>query len=126
MASSGSTIFLTTHYMHEVERLADRIGVISNGKLIVTGTPSELITKFGGDCTLTIKTTSDISSSFKELYPSFKDGHLHFNNIQPNQIGPLLTQIENLNVEYGSLAWNRPSLETVYMELMDDTLENAL
>ncbi len=126
MASSGSTIFLTTHYMHEVERLADRIGVLSNGKLIVTGTPSELITKFGGDCTLTIKTTSDISSSFKEFYPSFRDGHLHFNNIQPNQIGPLLTQIESLNVEYSSLTWNRPSLETVYMELMDDTLEGAL
>ena len=39
---------------------------ISNGKIIATGTPSDLITKFGGDCTLTIKTTSDISSFFKD------------------------------------------------------------
>ena len=120
MASSGSTIFLTTHYMHEVERLANNIGVISNGKIIATGTPSDLITKFGGDCTLTIKTTSNVSSAFKEFSPSFKDGNLHFNNIQPSQIGPLLTQIENLNVEYSNLTWNRPSLETVYMELMNN------
>ena len=51
---------------------------------------------------------------------TFKDGNLHFNNIQPNQIGSLLTQIENSNVEYSNLTWNRPSLETVYMELMNN------
>ena len=56
----------------------------------------------------------------KLIWHSFKDGNLHFNNIQPSQIGPLLTQIENLNVEYSNLTWNRPSLETVYMELMNN------
>ncbi len=119
MASRGTTIFLTTHYMHEVERLADRVGVLSNGKLIATGTPSNLITKYGGDCQLSIKMTSDICTSFKELSPSFKDGILNFNNISSEQIGSILAQIENLDIEYSSLTWNRPSLETVYVGLID-------
>lgn len=36
------TIILTTHYMEEAEVLADRVGIMKNGKLLVTGTPQEL------------------------------------------------------------------------------------
>jgi len=37
------TIILTTHYMEEVEELSDRIGIMSSGKLLATGTVSELM-----------------------------------------------------------------------------------
>ena len=37
------TIILTTHYMEEAEALSDRIGIMKNGKLLVTGTASELM-----------------------------------------------------------------------------------
>lgn len=43
----GATIILTTHYLEEVEALADRIGVMSNGTLIATGTAVELIQQTG-------------------------------------------------------------------------------
>ncbi len=39
------TIILTTHYMNEAETLSDRIGIMSKGKLVATGTPDELIKK---------------------------------------------------------------------------------
>ncbi|MEM2194017.1 MAG: AAA family ATPase [Candidatus Methanomethylicia archaeon] len=41
----GKTIFLTTHYMEEVETLCDRIGIIDYGKLIALDSPKELIMK---------------------------------------------------------------------------------
>ena len=41
------TIILTTHYMEEAERLADRVGIMANGKLRVCGTPAELIARAG-------------------------------------------------------------------------------
>ena len=41
------TIILTTHYMEEAESLSDRIGIMSNGKLVDTGSPEELIKKTG-------------------------------------------------------------------------------
>lgn len=44
----GKTVILTTHYMEEAEHLCDRIGIIDRGKLIVLGTPQELMEKHGG------------------------------------------------------------------------------
>jgi len=43
----GKTIFLTTHYMEEAERLSDRVCIMDHGKIIAEGTPSELIRRLG-------------------------------------------------------------------------------
>ena len=43
------TVVLTTHYMEEAEALSDRIGIMKNGKLLVVGTPRELMEKTGTD-----------------------------------------------------------------------------
>jgi ABC-2 type transport system ATP-binding protein len=41
----GKTILLTTHYMEEAERLADRLGILRDGRIVATGTPRELLTR---------------------------------------------------------------------------------
>ena len=46
------TIILTTHYMEEVEELADRMVLLNKGRIIATGTPSELKAAIGADATL--------------------------------------------------------------------------
>ncbi len=43
LQSDGVTILLTTHYMDEAERLADRVGIINAGKMVAEGSPAELI-----------------------------------------------------------------------------------
>jgi len=43
----GATIFLTTHYMDEAEALCDRISIINKGKIVLTGTPTELCQSIG-------------------------------------------------------------------------------
>ncbi len=45
--AKGTTIFLTTHYIFEAENLCDRVGIISEGKLIAEGTPQELKSTMG-------------------------------------------------------------------------------
>jgi len=45
----GRTVVLTTHYMEEAERLADRVAIIDRGKIIALGTPRELIRSMGGE-----------------------------------------------------------------------------
>jgi len=45
----GTTIFLTTHYMEEADQLSDRISIIDHGKIIVTGSGSELKNQLGKD-----------------------------------------------------------------------------
>lgn len=46
---SGTTIFLTTHYMDEADNLSDRIAIIDTGKIVATGTPEELKRSLGRD-----------------------------------------------------------------------------
>lgn len=48
-ANTDTTLLLTTHYMDEAEALADRVGIMDNGKIVVEGTPSELINQMGAD-----------------------------------------------------------------------------
>lgn len=45
----GMTLMLTTHYMDEAEQLADRVGIIDRGRIIIEGTPQELIDAMGAD-----------------------------------------------------------------------------
>ena len=45
----GLTLLLTTHYMDEAEHLADRVGIIDRGRIVVEGTPRELIDQMGSD-----------------------------------------------------------------------------
>jgi ABC-2 type transport system ATP-binding protein len=46
---TGITLLLTTHYMEEAEALADRVGIIDDGKLVVEGTPAALVRAMGAD-----------------------------------------------------------------------------
>jgi ABC-2 type transport system ATP-binding protein len=45
----GLTLLLTTHYMDEAEHLADRVGIMDRGRIVVEGTPRELIEQMGSD-----------------------------------------------------------------------------
>ncbi len=52
LAAEGTTILLTTHYMDEVEALADRVAVLSNARIVATGTPSSLGGRDSGAVTI--------------------------------------------------------------------------
>jgi len=47
--SSCMTILLTTHYMEEAEQIADHVGIIDQGRIVVEGTPNDLIDQMGSD-----------------------------------------------------------------------------
>jgi len=47
MREQGTTIFLTTHYMDEAERLCDRVGIIDQGRMIALDTPDQLVQRLG-------------------------------------------------------------------------------
>jgi ABC-2 type transport system ATP-binding protein len=55
LKENGKTVFLTTHYMDEVEALADNVDVILNGKIVAEGSPRRLISKYGGHQTLVVE-----------------------------------------------------------------------
>jgi ABC-2 type transport system ATP-binding protein len=51
----GLTVFVTTHYLDEADTMCDRLAIIDHGKIVATGSPSELKDRLGGDI-VTVKT----------------------------------------------------------------------
>ncbi|MBW7886026.1 MAG: ATP-binding cassette domain-containing protein [Caldilineaceae bacterium] len=62
----GMTLLLTTHYMEEAEALADRVGIIDHGRLVVEGRPADLVRRLGSDV-VTLAGTGTLSALEKHL-----------------------------------------------------------
>ncbi|MFB6255004.1 MAG: ABC transporter ATP-binding protein [Halobacteriaceae archaeon] len=116
----GSTIVLTTHYMEEAERLADRVGILANGRMLQIGSPSDLIEEYGGSSQLLVKGVSQ-SPSINELDYQYHrtDEGLMFKNISPTEISSIVESLQGQGVQIDELVWQEPDLEDVYLELTD-------
>ena len=119
----GLTLLLTTHYMDEAEALADRVGIIDHGKIVIEGKPQELIDQMGADRILisgsgddeafinTIKATSFIENL------SQAEGLIQIGVDQGNRRLSEIVSIANrtcFNIEDISVA--KPSLGDVFLK----------
>jgi ABC-2 type transport system ATP-binding protein len=68
MREQGTTIFLTTHYMDEAERLCDRVGIIDQGQMIALDTPAQLVNRLG----MATRITFQVNGKSR---PRGKNGH---------------------------------------------------
>ncbi|WP_435097737.1 ABC transporter ATP-binding protein [Halarchaeum sp. P4] len=121
LADTGTTVFLTTHYMAEAERLADRVGLLADGELVATGTPEALVTEYGGEQYLAVETTADPDALDDLGYEVRREGDaLHVVGVPPEAIGDVAAALEAQGVAFDALTWSEPDLEDVYLRLADD------
>ena len=98
----GKTILLTTHYMEEAQRLADRVAILREGRIVASGTPDELL---GGNGAVEIRFQRD-----GELVVLETD--------EPTRVlNELTSEALAAGVELDGLEVRRQSLEDVYLEL---------
>ncbi|HEX3803523.1 MAG TPA: ABC transporter ATP-binding protein [Solirubrobacteraceae bacterium] len=121
----GKTIFLTTHYMEEAERLADRIAVIAAGQIVAEGTPQTL----GGrqleaaQITFTLPATAHagLPSALAERVQGEADGALRLPSTSVTADLNLLSGWAlDRGLELDDLEVTRPTLEDVYLQLTND------
>jgi lipooligosaccharide transport system ATP-binding protein len=67
LQSQGNTIVLTTHYLDEAARLCDRLVIMDNGKILVEGTPEELVKTYVGDEIVEVERTGEVIRCLTEL-----------------------------------------------------------
>ncbi len=118
LAESGTTVFITTHYMEEAQQLADRVGLLAEGELVALDTPTVLIDEYGGESLLYIDGTFDTAVAEALSYEAtLEDGRLTVRDVRPEDIGAVTQTLEAHAHAYDSLTWRQPDLEDVYLAL---------
>jgi ABC-2 type transport system ATP-binding protein len=129
LCSGGTTVLLTSHYLDEVEHLADRVGVLRKGRLIAEGSPGELAASTG-DTTVRFRLPASVAvSDVAELLDGAvrciheADG-VAVTTAQPTATLHTLTgwALEH-GYELDGLAVQRPSLEDLFLTLAHDDTE---
>lgn len=140
LRSSGVAILLTSHYLEEIDALADRVAIIDRGKVIAEGTPAELKSQVGGDrITVRIREFAEQSEAEQALVnirnlPFVRSGSI--NSAQGNAINLVITpdleavsKIQSALTDAGmnifSLSQSRPSLDDVFLSATGQTIQDV-
>lgn len=127
MRDKGVTIILTTHYIDEAEEMADRIGVVSKGELIVVEEKLELMKKLGKKrLTLNLaEPLAAIPGQLGEWHLALKaEGHELEYTFDAHQertgIASLLRRMSELGIGYKDLNTEQSSLEDIFVSLVSE------
>jgi ABC-2 type transport system ATP-binding protein len=128
----GMTLFLTTHYLEEADALCDRIAIIDHGKIVVTGSPSELKDSLGGDIiTLSIqKEQEDITELIKKVEHvkevKKENGGYIIKSANGELTAPLIIEALRKNGHVVTkLSLTKPTLNEVYMQYTGRSMRDA-
>jgi ABC-2 type transport system ATP-binding protein len=121
----GTTIFLTTHYIEEAERLCDRIAFIDSGRIIKADTVANLVQPVKNSHILQFTCSEGVNALVKELENEFSGlkflspyaRHLRVESSSPLKIGSLVRFLEENDVEVFEAKKLRPSLEDVFVKI---------
>ena len=122
--NEGITIFLTTQYLEEADRLCRKLSVIDHGKLIANGTPSELKESIGGDTiNLTFKDDA-VRAKAKEILRTvagvidvmdFDGGVTAYAKSAGQIIAGIITSLDRAGIRPSFLSISSPTLDDVFL-----------
>jgi ABC-2 type transport system ATP-binding protein len=127
LRDSGVTVILTTHYIDEAEEMADRIGVISKGEIILVDDKAELMRKLGRK-----QLTLQLQAPLAAIPPSLARHRLELGNggteltytyetgASATGITALLDELDSAGVRFKDLSTTQSSLEDIFVSLVRD------
>ncbi|WP_435113072.1 ABC transporter ATP-binding protein [Candidatus Pelagibacter bacterium nBUS_36] len=130
LRKTGVTIILTTHYIEEAEAIADRVGVINNGEIILIEETKELLKKMGHK-----KLTVELQDEISEIPDSLEKYELvlgknkmsidYIYNVQAEQTGitNLLQDLKDAGLKLKDLKTEQSTLEKIFVSLVKENNE---
>ena len=122
-AQESLTILLTTHYLEEADQLADRLAIVSRGKIVVEGTPEDLKRKLRGEA-VTVELVDGaggdpaaVARAIEGVHEATLEGRSLRTRVESGAraIPGILSALEAAGISVESVTSHRPSLDDVYL-----------
>lgn len=127
LRKTGVTVILTTHYIEEAEEMADRVGVINKGKLLLVEPTADLMKKLG---------KKELVLDLFDALPAIPSGLKNFtlrqssdgcqlvftyeSNSEENQVADLIDHLKAHNIQLKDLSTRQSSLEEIFVQLVGE------
>ena len=127
----GITVFLTTQYLEEADRLANRIAIIDSGRIVAEGSPEELKASLGSDIVTVGVREEQIDGAEKALakLDGLKEIQVHgegltlFVHDGSGAVARVVRLLDTAKIDVGSVTVSSPTLDEVFLHLTGSRLE---
>ena len=125
----GTTVFLTTHYLEEAEKLADDVAIMHKGKIIARGSPSELVTRFGKTTVVVLEGVG--SEGLKEITrrgieASESNGDVMVPVSSPSEMRTIFAKLSSIELPVKDMYTRRQTLEDVFLNLVGTKMDEGV
>jgi ABC-2 type transport system ATP-binding protein len=127
----GMTIFLTTQYLEEADQLADRVAIISKGKIAIEGKPLDLKNALGGDAiNLTLADAAAVQKAAEQITDMATRTQIDGTTLRmylPNaaaSVPAVVNRMQSANLTLLSLTLTQPTLDDVFLQVTGQRFSN--
>jgi ABC-2 type transport system ATP-binding protein len=127
--NKGKTVFLTTHFMEEAERLCDRVAIVDHGKIIALDSPRNLIDSLGDESRVVFEMEVPFDQAILASLPSITRVERIGERIivygkKEGLVGKVASTLETAGVPFNNLRSEQPNLEDVFLKLTGKEIRN--
>ncbi len=125
----GTTVFLTTHYLEEAEKLSDDVAIMHKGRIVAQGSPHDLIAKHGK---LTVIVLADAGSEAlreirkRGIEASEENGDVLVPVQNPSEMRAIFQKLSGIELKISDMYTRRQSLEDVFLNLVGSKMDDGV
>jgi ABC-2 type transport system ATP-binding protein len=131
--AGGATVFLTTQYLEEADKLCDRLAIIDDGQIVAEGTPEEMKADLGHDVVSVALNGADVAATEAALsgLPGLErlvvepDALALYVEDGPSSIAEIVRLLDRDEIRVGAISVSRPSLDDVFLRATGRRLEGS-
>jgi ABC-2 type transport system ATP-binding protein len=125
----GTTVFLTTHYLDEAEKLSDDVAIMHRGKIIARGSPSDLVTRYGKTTVVILEGVG--KEGLKEITrrgidASESDGDVMVPVGSPSEMRTIFAKLSSIELPVKDMYTRRQTLEDVFLNLVGTKMDEGV
>jgi ABC-2 type transport system ATP-binding protein len=129
--AGGATVFLTTQYLEEADKLCDRLAIIDEGRIVAEGTPEQLKAEMGHDVVSVSLNGADVSATEAALtgvpglerVVATRDALALYVEDGAGSIAEIVRRLDRDQIRVGAISVARPSLDDVFLDATGRRLE---